>query len=303
VQPGHRLARGRVSRDVSTLGFTESDLGEGDAKAVLVRDSLCVGSDGATGGGSRACVDLGMLAALSLQDVPFRAMPNDGIVGLGLESLAAGAICSFFGRLLEGSRNVLPQFGIAFGAESGELHLGGHDATRLASPLQWFPVDHPQDGYWQVAIRAVRVGNVTVDNCSRGCHGIVDTGVSRLGVQASNLPRLQAALTSALSRLGGCRGPALTFDLGSMVLTLGPQDYTDSDCAPQLGPLSLDEPQFKGVYTFGETVLRRYYAAFDWEKRELGFAPLAGEIAAVPEVVDSSSEPLPAGGASPIFVF
>lgn len=296
VQPGHRVAQGAVRRDGATLGYTQSDLGEGDAKAVLVRDSLCVGS----GAGGRACVDLGMLAALSLQDVPFRAMPNDGIVGLGLESLASGAICSFFGRLLEGSRNVLPQFGIAFGAESGELHLGGHDATRLSAPLQWFPVAHPQDGYWQVAVRAVRVGNVTVDDCRRGCHGIVDTGVSRLGVQASNLPRLRAALTSALSRRGGCQGPALTFDLGGMALTLRPQDYTDSDCVPQLGPLSLEEPQFTGVYTFGETVLRRYYAAFDWEKRALGFAPLAGGSAAA---ADSPSEPLPAGGASPMFVF
>mmetsp|Transcript_68667 Transcript_68667/g.172998 ORF Transcript_68667/g.172998 Transcript_68667/m.172998 type:complete len:418 (-) Transcript_68667:249-1502(-) len=280
VQPGHRLARGHVSREAATVGYTQSDLGDGDAKAVLVRDSLCVGS-GASG---QACVDMGLLTAISLQDVPFRAMPNDGIIGLGLESLAAGPICSFFGRLLEGSRNVLPQFGIAFGAESGELHLGGHDTSRLASPLQWFPVYHPEDGYWQVAVQAVRVGNITVDDCRRGCHGIVDTGVSRLGVQAGNLPRLRETLASALSGHGGCHGPALVFDLGGTTLTLEAKDYTDAACAPQLGPLNLDEPKFNGVYTFGETVLRRYYAAFDWEQRKLGFAPLtatSGEVSSV----------------------
>jgi len=296
VQPGHRLARGAMRRDAVTLGYTQSDLGEGDAKSVLVRDSLCVGAQA----GGQACVDVGVLAALSLQDVPFRAMPNDGIIGLGLASLAAGPICSFFGRLLEGSRNVLPQFGIAFGAESGELHIGAHDTTRLAAPLRWFPVDHPEDGYWQVAIRAVRVGNVTVDDCKKGCHGIVDTGVSRLGVQASNLRRLQATLTSALSTHGGCHGPTLTFDLGGMMLTLGPQDYTDTNCAPQLGPLSLEEPKFTGVYTFGETVLRRYYAAFDWEKRMLGFAPLAGAGAAA---AGSPSEPLQDEEAPTLVVF
>jgi len=295
VQPGHRLARGPVRRDAVTLGYTQSDLGEGDAKSVLVRDSLCLGS----GPSGQACVDLGLLAALTLQDVPFRAMPNDGIIGLGLESLAAGPICSFFGRLLEGSRNVLPQFGIAFGAESGELHLGGHDATKLAAPLQWFAVDHPEDGYWQVAIQAVRVGNVTVDECKKGCHGIVDTGVSRLGVQTSNLQKLQATLTSGLSGRGGCRGPTLTFDLGSMMLTLEPRDYTDSACAPQLGPLSLEEPKFTGVYTFGETVLRRYYAAFDWEQRKLGFAPLAGASTAV---TGPLRKPLLGGGESTILV-
>jgi len=272
VQPGHRLARGVVQRDAATVDYIQSDLGEGSAKTVLVRDSLCLGSRAS----GRACVDMGLLTALTLQEVPFRAMPNDGIIGLGLGSLAAGPICNFFGRLLEGSRNVLPQFGIAFGAESGELHLGGHDATKLAAPLRWFDVDHPEVGYWQVAIQAVRVGNVTVDDCKKGCHGIVDTGVSRLGVQASNLKKLQATLTSAPSGRRGCLGPSLTFDLGSMMLTLEPQDYTDSTCAPLLGPLSLDEPKFTGVYTFGETVLRRYYAAFDWEKRKLGFAPMAG---------------------------
>lgn len=250
-------------------------------KWILVRDSLCVG----IGANGQACVDMGLLTAMSLQDVPFRSMPNDGIIGLGLESLTAGGpICSFLGRLFEGSRNVLPQFGMAFGAESGELHLGGHDATKLAAPLQWFDVDHPEEGYWQVAIQSVRVGNVTVDDCKKGCHGIVDTGVSRLGVQSSNLRKLRTALTSGPSRSGGCHGPSLMFDLGSMMLTLKPQDYTDATCAPQLGSLSLEEPKFTGVYTLGETVLRRYYAAFDWEQRKLGFAPLAGagSMAAAP---------------------
>jgi hypothetical protein len=266
--PG-RLAKGKHMRDVVTVGFTQSDLGEGEVTAVVVRDNICMGAHP----GERACVDMAMLAAMSMTTKPFGAMPSDGIIGLGLESLASGHLTSFLGRLFEGSTNVVSQFGIAYGTQQGELHLGGHDLARLAAPLRWFPVDHPEQGYWQVAIRAVRIGNTTVDDCRHGCHGIVDSGVSRLGVQASKVPALSAALTAALTG-GQCSGPDLSFDLGGMSLTLGPQDYADADCSPRLGSLDLEEPTFVGVYTFGGAVLNRYYAAFDWEQHKLGFAPL-----------------------------
>lgn len=268
VQEGHRFARGNVTRQGVALGYTQADLGEGDAKSVLVRDHVCLSTQG-------HCADTAVLAATSLDDVPFRAMPNDGIVGLGLESLAAGHLCSFFGRLLEGSHAMLPQFGISFGDKTGEIHFGGHDASRFEGSLHWLPVDHPEQGYWQVAIQAVRVGGVIIDTCSRGCHGVVDTGASRLGVQESGLLKLKTALAAASPSPLGCKGPILELDLGEYVLQLGPQDYSDQQCTPQLGPLKLDESQFSGVYALGESVLRRYYAAFNWEKKQIGFARIA----------------------------
>merc|ERR1719428_1536753 len=100
---------------------------------------------------------MAMLAALNMDNKPFLCMPNDGIVGLGLQSLAVGPTSSFLGRLFEGSTGVLPQFGIALAGLRGELHLGGHNSARLAAPLRWFSVDHPEQGYWQVAIQGVRV--------------------------------------------------------------------------------------------------------------------------------------------------
>lgn len=270
VQAGQRLATGTVTRDGVELGFSQSDLGEGDVTGVLVRDTFCVGSTG------DACVDMTVLAATKMDDTPFRFMPSDGIVGLGLEGLATSPLCSFFERLLEGSTGVLPQFGLAFGAEGGELHLGGHDAAKLGAPLRWFPVDHPEAGFWQVAIQAVRVGNATVDDCRQGCHGIVDSAVSRLGVQASKMGLMTSSLTSSTAASGSrCQGPDLTFDLGGMSLTLRAEDYAGRDCTPLLGALNLEEPEFVGVYAFGATVLRRYYTAFDWQEKKLGFAPLS----------------------------
>merc|ERR1712226_711631 len=201
------------------------------------------------------------------------AMPNDGIVGLALPPLSPSPLCSFFSQLVEGSEGMLPQFSMSFGPTSEELHIGGHDPTAVAAPIQWFPVHSPEEGYWQVPIQAVRVGNKTLDYCEHGCHAIMDTASSRLGVQKSNLPKLQAALTSGQGADGGCRGPDLEFDLGGMSVTLGPEDYMSDACTPDLGSLDLEEPKFTGVYTFGETVLRHYFVAFNWKDKLMGFAP------------------------------
>lgn len=270
IGKGLRLAIGRHRRDVVSITFTQSDLGEGEAHAVIVRDTLCVGSER----GGNTCVDMAIAAATSMDEIPFGQMPCDGIVGLGFGQLSTSPLSSFLGRFFGASTNVLPQFGIAFGADRGELHLGGHDSARLSAPLQWFPVDHPEYGYWQVAIQAIRFGNVTVDACKHGCHGIIDTGVSRLGVQANRMSALKRAMAGGLMHGQECKGPNLSFDLGGFSLTFEAKDYAGVNCAPDLGLLNLDEPKFVGIYAFGETLLRRYYAAFDWEHKKLGFAPL-----------------------------
>ena len=47
----------------------------------------------------------------------------------------------------------------------------------------WFIAQTPdfvcQDGFWEVSVQAVRLGNRTVDSCESGCRGIIDTGASR----------------------------------------------------------------------------------------------------------------------------
>lgn len=274
VVKGNRLVKGTVMRQIASTDFTQADLGEGKATGVLVRDDICI--DSLSGS---ACAPVEIVAATKLEDVPFRAMPHDGIIGLGLEGLAAGPLCSFLHQLFQGSKDLLPQIGIYFGADAGELYIGSHDRAMISEPLRWFPVTHPENGYWQVEVRAVRVGNITVDDCSGGCHGLVDTGASSLGVQKARLPNLQRALATSRLPGGGCQGPDLEFDLGDMVLKLEASDYANDVCTPQFKPLDLDEPIFEGLYAFGERVLRRYYAAFDWEAKRVGFAPATVPLA------------------------
>mmetsp|Transcript_52550 Transcript_52550/g.122994 ORF Transcript_52550/g.122994 Transcript_52550/m.122994 type:complete len:417 (-) Transcript_52550:103-1353(-) len=277
-----RLAPGDMKRDGGMIGFTHADLGEGNVHAVLVRDSVCLSSTSASV--QQPCVDMSILAAVEVDDQPFMRLPSDAIIGLGLESLTLSPLCSFLGRLFEGSSNVVPQFGLALHPTGGELFLGGYNSARTAAPLVWLPVDHPEAGFWQVAIHEIRVGNRTVEQCARGCHAVIDSAASRLGVQAAKLESLQAALPTLRSDYGACSGPELHFDLGEVTITLQPEDYTDEDCKTQLGRLDLEEPEFVGVYAFGEKVLRRYYTAFDWEKKSVGFAP-ASHVATPDDVI------------------
>jgi hypothetical protein len=86
-----------------------------------------------------------------------------------------------------------------------------------------------------------------------------------------------------------CQGPNLKFDLGGMAVNLGPEEYADhTTCAPRVGPLDLDDPT-PIVYSFGEMVFRRYYIAFDWSSKQIGFAPIACESSASLEEADAQS--------------
>merc|ERR1719379_84812 len=209
VDKGHRFARNGLVRTGVSVDFTQADLGEGTAKSVVVRDNVCMEGDKGD-----ACVDLEVVTAIDMQDVPFRAMPNDGIVGLGLESLAAGPLLSFMSRLMGESKDVLPQFGISFGPDGGDIYFGGQSPA-LKSPLHWVPVDHPDGGYWQVDVKKVRVGGKVVDECTRGCHGVIDSGTSHLGVQSYRLHNLRPNLITESTPITGCTGPTLEFDLGA----------------------------------------------------------------------------------------
>lgn len=278
VSEGHRLAEGKHRREAVVMEFRDSELGAGTAKAYVIQDHVCLANTkiGENQPGELGCVDMELLAATQLPDQPFKDMPSDGIVGLGLPPLGAGPLCSFFGRFMAGHKNMLPRFGFSLGSTRGDIHLGGLDETRFIPPLRWLPVEDPEQGFWQINIRSVRIGNTIVDSCEKGCHGVVDTGASLLGVNSRNLVKFKTDLAAHIEKEDGklaCFGPELIFDLGDFTLALPPNDYTNDECVPQIGPVEVSEESTQhAVYQFGAPLLRRYYAAFDWDQKRVGFA-------------------------------
>lgn len=270
----------RNTRDALTIGVSSLDLGDGHVTGDLMHETLCLGAARRNG-----CVALGMVLATELTETPFAGMPYDGTVGLGLRGLSIDPLFNFLERFAAGARGLQPHFGLYLDDDGGELVLGGHSPARLAGPLTWVPVVRPSEGFWQVAIRAVRVGNSTVWPCGGGsCRGIIDSGTSRLGVPAALLGPLQRALgVGPASDGSGCSGPDLVLELEGVTLTLSAADYASgADCAPHLAALDLPE-SFAGAFVLGEPLLRRFYSVYDWQAARVGFGLAAPGLPAVEE--------------------
>jgi len=268
----------------------------------LLMETVCLGGAPVHNMSKRPyCAQLGLVAATSLQEVPFLAMPQDGVVGLGLKELSVSAQFNFVEHM-KAKTSSGPTFAIFFADSWGELSLGGIRQERLASPLQWAPVPphRRHEGYWQVAIRAIRAGNRTLDICPKsGCRGVIDTSASRIGAPQASLDILKDALTmpSIVGRAvdaSSCVGPELQIDVSvgkrghaPVTLTLRAEDYMEeANCAMRMTKLDLPE-DFSDVLVLGEPLLRRYYTVFD--QSGMGGPRIGFGLAAVPTPEEDAS--------------
>jgi len=266
------------------------------------------------------CVNIRMVTATEMSEEPFHAFAFDGVLGLGLDSLALAPEFSFFGMMTEQSSLAHPSFGVFLAdsdLELSEISFGGHSPDKVSSPLTFAPVASPELGYWQVQIKALRIGNRTLDYCDDGlCHAVVDTGTSLLAVPHDFADELQQELEGPLrdppreSSRGGidCRraeGVPLIFEVEGMSITLEPGDYareaSSSDetgkaaCQPTMMPLELPEPLGPKLFIWGEPVLRKYYTVYDWKQKQIGFG-LAKHAAQQAAAVTEEAKPPPARG-------
>jgi len=232
----------------------------------FVQEQVCLTANWSSPGQTEAaCVDLRVVTAVEMSEQPFSAFSFDGILGLSLSSLALSPEFSFFeawaARQKQSSRR---QFAFFLADEEdkaiqSQLVIGGHDSDHVLDPLSWVPVVRPEMGFWQLEIKAIRVGGVELDFCRSGdCRGVFDTGTSHLGIPSLFHKELLQLLTvpeeSATSD-GDCRNasaPVLHIEVPGLNLTLEPEHYmrklplekgvrlSDSDLGPE-------EPQSKGA--------------------------------------------------------
>jgi hypothetical protein len=267
----------------------------GKVRGPLVMDEFCLSGEGWSG--QQACTNAGFVSARIMEDVPFREMPNDGIIGLGLEGLSTGPRFNFLKNMMLQS-NLKHRFALFLAADGsgGEISFGGYDRRHLAEKLSWVPVANPEQGYWQVSILSITVGDEMLYDCRAGdCKGVVDMGSSNFGVPETMVPSFQAAL-GASEKHGGflasghaCQSADLKIDLGNTMLTLQAEDYAGPDCVPQVGPLQ-GGPMGGGLFLFGEPILRKYYTTFDWDQMRIGFGKAKALLADGSIVVDDDDD-------------
>merc|ERR1711971_521090 len=187
--PGASQPSGPRQRDVIQVEF-----GTGDISGHLLQEIVCLSAAAGAAQPASAtedpdillnrpaatrCVESGVVEALSMSDEPFQAFAFDGILGLGLDALALTPQFSFLSRLAVSVGDSSPNaamFAVFLSkddpegdgmsvAQPSELVLGGMDPSRYSGPLRWAPVESPGDGYWQLKLAAVRIGNQYLGSC------------------------------------------------------------------------------------------------------------------------------------------
>lgn len=302
VQPNVRKTMLR-RRDRGTLALNSIDVGSGSVKGTFVRDKVCVGKSVGfedDDGSEPRCFPLAMLMASTMSDLPFELEPYDGTVGLGLNGMSVNSEFNFLAGFhrAHGASALYPNsFGlhIGNGEDGGEIIFGGYDVKRLTHPLQWAPVADPQEGRWQVAISAIRVGNNTIKACGdRACRAAIDYSASLFGAPPSLASSVEAILAK-LSPPGGfgngCQHasiPDLHLELeNDVTLTLPSEDFVSDfgsssgaalnpSCNPLLTHHHADESLGQDVFILGESTLRRYYTFFNADTLSVGFSLAAG---------------------------
>lgn len=275
-------------RDQVAIAF-----GTGEVEGEFVREDVCL----ALGGGEGACTRARIITATKMSESPFGEFVFDGVLGLGLDSLALDPEFSIFGQALRQHPTMEPRFGVFLARDDAvrsEIAFGGYDRQRVSEELAWADVVNAEAGHWMLPVRSVRIGNETLDLCTPGdCRAIADTGTSLLGVPRQILQHVNFKLARTMPgdpEQLDCRhqeGPEIIIDIGGVEIRLGPEDYSrpaglrvvndktnESQfvCRAQLIPVDDMAPLGAKAFILGEPVLRKYYSVYDWSAKRVGFA-------------------------------
>lgn len=209
---------------------------KGEVHGDEVVESICF--PGGQSDAGEICVSGSIIMAKEMSSKPFGDFLFDGVVGLGLTSLATAPRYSFLQMLAATSRNSAPQrvdpvFGLFLSDADevpSELTFGGFNAERTLDAIHWLPVHQPQLGYWQVKIEGITVSGEPYEGCADGgCSAIIDSGSSAMGVPRTLINNFASKLTwPAKSAEVDCRGdagPTLVFHLAGVDLVLDPKEY------------------------------------------------------------------------------
>lgn len=244
------------------------------------------------------CTQMRVITATHMSTEPFGSFKFDGVLGLGLDSLAIEPEYSFLRQFLSQHHELQSMFGLFMTRNdtyASEVHFGGVDTQRFSGELDYSEVLDPEDGHWKIGLKRVFVAGKPIELCEAGdCEAVVDSGTSLLGVPKGIVDHVNWLLARAVPdnpEVMDCSdfpGPSIVFDMGTFNLTLDAPDVTrpagiriinnqtgqeQFACRAQLLPIPDREPLGPKSWILGEPIFRRYYTAFDWKHQRIGFAP------------------------------
>jgi hypothetical protein len=252
--------------------------GSGPVSGIVAQDDVTVG------GFTVNAQDFAMIDNAKGLGLAYSIGKFDGILGLAYQSISVDNLTTVFHNAVDQKAVSAPVFGFALSTTSGtdgELTFGGTDPNHYTGDLTY--VDLTSDTYWETKLDGLKLGGTSMTTTTKV---ILDSGTSILAGPTADVKKIAAAAGAKPFFLNpkeytiDCKKvaslPELTVTLGGKDFTLSGKDYTIST-----GPLCLfaftgiDVPAPHGpLWIMGDVFMRKYYVAFDYGQRRLGFAPL-----------------------------
>jgi hypothetical protein len=214
-------------------------------------------------------VSFGMMDGLTRT---FLQIPFDGILGMGFENISVDKLPTVFELLLDQGLINDPVYSFFLtrdpNATGSELVLGGIDPKYNTTEFKFY--DLLKLGYYTTALADFGVGNTSYGRSSM--QAIVDTGTSLIVGPLDIIKKVKALFPEHLDCNNVTQYPTLYFTFGNDRFEVTPDFYILNDegqCILGLQELPLD---FKGSFILGEVFLRKYYTAFDYGNKRIGFA-------------------------------
>jgi len=203
----------------------------------------------------------------------------DGILGLGWDRISVDGVTTPFHNLVNSGELAESVFAFYLGDnQPGSLVLGGVDKSHYTGDFTYVPLK--SEDYWRIALDDVKVGSSSMSTTKSA---IVDSGTSLLAGPTAEVAKI-AALVKATKIVNNeysidCNSdaPAITFTIAGKDYTFEKKDYVIKSGNTCLFAMTgIDVPAPNGpLYILGDVFMRKYYTAFDWGNKRLGFATAA----------------------------
>ncbi|XP_019180056.1 PREDICTED: aspartic proteinase-like isoform X2 [Ipomoea nil] len=186
----HSRYRSRLSRTYTKIGKScKIPYGSGSLSGFFSQDHVRIGD---------AVIEDQVFTEMTWEGLfSFLLARYDGILGLGFQDIAIGGVTSVWYNMLLQETVAQPLFSFWLNPNpkssiGGEILFGGLDWTHFKGEHTFAPV--ARNGYWQIQVGDILIGNKTTGLCKDGCAAIVDTGTSFLAGPTTILAQINHAI-------------------------------------------------------------------------------------------------------------
>jgi len=253
--------------------------GSGSLSGIVSEDTVTVGT----------AVAKGQLFAEALKEpgIAFVAAKFDGILGLAFPTIAVNGIQPVFQTLFQDKQVKENLFSFylnrdASAAVGGELNFGGIDTEHFSGNLTYHQV--VWETYWTLYIDSVKYNGADTETCKGNCKAAIDSGTSLIAGPTAAATKLNTLIGAThiygpeyivdcgkISTLGD-----VTFTINGKAYPLGGKDYVlqetemgETICMSGFMGMDIQD----GMWILGDIFMGRYYTVFDFENKQVGFAP------------------------------